>query len=69
MTYLEGSSNYINAVFSDGYKQRDAFIVTQMPLPQTACDFWTMCYDHEISAVIMMNELDTSDPVSESYEL
>lgn len=64
MTYIPGSSDYINAVFSDGYKHRDAFIITQMPLPQTVVDFWTMCYDHECSAVVMMNELNTSDSVS-----
>ena len=64
MTYIPGSSDYINAVFSDGYKHRDALIITQMPLPQTVADFWAMCFDHECSAIVMMNELDITDPVS-----
>ena len=59
-----GSSDYINAVFTDGYKHRDAFIITQAPLPHTVTDFWAMIYDHECSAIVMMNELDPNDTVS-----
>jgi len=40
-----------------GYKKRDAFIVTQMPLPHTVVDFWTMIHDHSCRTVIMMNSL------------
>ena len=61
---LTGSSDHINAVFTDGYKHRDAYIITQAPLPATVADLWAMIYDHECTAIVMMNELDLSDPVS-----
>lgn len=47
-----------------GYRQKDAFIVTQMPLPTTVMDFWTMIYDHEVKAIIMMNQFIPKDEVS-----
>jgi len=61
VTYIPGATDYINAVFVDGYKQKDAFIVTQMPLPDTIMDFWTMVYDHKCRTIIMMNELNAKD--------
>ena len=48
---------------SQGYKQRDAFIMTQHPLPTTVMDFWTMVYDHDCKTIIMMNEMDSTDEV------
>lgn len=56
LTFVQGSTDYINAIFTDGYKHRDAFIVTQHPLPHTRADFWAMVYDHECSAIVMMQE-------------
>ncbi|XP_077500118.1 receptor-type tyrosine-protein phosphatase epsilon-like [Amblyomma americanum] len=35
-------TDYINAVFVDGYKKENAYLVTQMPLPETVDDFWEM---------------------------
>ena len=54
----------IFCMFMQGYRQKDAFIVTQMPLPATVMDFWTMVYDHEVKTVVMMNELIAHDDVS-----
>ncbi|XP_077499450.1 receptor-type tyrosine-protein phosphatase mu-like isoform X2 [Amblyomma americanum] len=39
----EGDSrktDYINAVYVDGFKTVNAYLVTQMPLPETVDDFW-----------------------------
>ena len=50
-------------VYWQGYKQRDAFIMTQAPLPDTVVDFWTMIYDHSCRAIVMLNDPDATDKV------
>nr|CAD7439153.1 unnamed protein product [Timema bartmani] len=46
-------SDYINANFVDGYKQKNAFISTQGPLPKTTCDFWRMVWEQQVLMVVM----------------
>ncbi|XP_054714522.1 tyrosine-protein phosphatase non-receptor type 9-like [Uloborus diversus] len=46
-------SDYINANFVDGYKQRNAFISTQGPLPKTFPDFWRMVWEQESQVIVM----------------
>ncbi|XP_071811265.1 receptor-type tyrosine-protein phosphatase kappa-like [Apostichopus japonicus] len=57
----ENYNNYINASFLNGYKKRDFFIATQMPLKNTILDFWRLVWDYECSVIIMLNELDDKD--------
>ncbi|CAH1243397.1 PTPRM [Branchiostoma lanceolatum] len=54
-------TDYINADFLDGYKRKDAFLVTQSPLPGTVSDFWRMLSNHRSVSVIMLNELNPKD--------
>ena len=45
------------------YLTRDQNIVTQMPLPNTIPDIWRMIYDYNLRTIVMMNTLDSKDPV------
>lgn len=46
-------SDYINANFVDGYKQKNAFISTQGPLPKTCGDFWRMVWEQQTLVIVM----------------
>lgn len=47
------TSDYINANFVDGYKQKNAFISTQGPLPKTCGDFWRMIWEQQTLVIVM----------------
>lgn len=49
----EPDSDYIHANFVDGYKQKNAFINTQGPLPKTTPDFWRMVWEQHTLVVVM----------------
>ncbi|XP_028821049.1 receptor-type tyrosine-protein phosphatase epsilon-like isoform X2 [Denticeps clupeoides] len=50
-------TDYINASFIDGYRQRDYFIATQAPLSHTVEDFWRMVWERKSHSIIMLTEL------------
>ncbi|XP_058061455.1 tyrosine-protein phosphatase non-receptor type 9 isoform X1 [Anopheles bellator] len=47
------STDYINANFVDGYKQKNAYISTQGPLPKTSYDFWRMVWEQHCLLIVM----------------
>ena len=47
-------SDYINASWIDGYRQRNAYIATQGPMPNTAVDFWRMIWEYESGIIVML---------------
>lgn len=49
------TTDYINAVFVDGFCQDKAMIVTEWPMQSTVANFWSMVYDHDCSTVVVLN--------------
>lgn len=47
------TTDYINANFVDGYKQKNAYISTQGPLPKTSADFWRMVWEQRCLVIVM----------------
>ncbi|KAF4523533.1 hypothetical protein B566_EDAN013076 [Ephemera danica] len=47
--------SYINAVYVDGLRSRDRFVVTQLPLTNTLGDFWLMVWQREAKMVVVLN--------------
>ncbi|VDI83351.1 Hypothetical predicted protein [Mytilus galloprovincialis] len=52
-TYDKGRTDYINAVQAPSYTKFVGYLTTQLPLPDTKMDFWTMIRDHSSSTVVM----------------
>ncbi|XP_065657710.1 receptor-type tyrosine-protein phosphatase delta isoform X5 [Hydra vulgaris] len=53
--YEEGG-DYINAVYVNGYKRINEYIVTQHPLTSTLSDFWTMVLQKKIGTIVMLHD-------------
>ncbi|XP_059059071.1 receptor-type tyrosine-protein phosphatase kappa isoform X2 [Achroia grisella] len=56
LTSFQGNSftDYINAVFVDGYTKPREYIVTEWPLVMTQGEFWSLVYDYECAAVVVL---------------
>ncbi|KAK1881252.1 Receptor-type tyrosine-protein phosphatase epsilon [Dissostichus eleginoides] len=50
-------TDYVNASFIDGYRQKDYFIATQGPLTHTVEDFWRMVWEWKCHSIVMLTEL------------
>lgn len=65
-TYYNGT-DYVNAVYADSYRMKDAFILTQWPLQETIVDFWRLLWDHRLKAIVLLNEFDPNDESCPAY--
>lgn len=54
-------SDYINAVYFNGFRSPNKFICAQTPLPSTIADFLTMIFQVNCSSIVMMDEIDAQD--------
>ncbi|KAI0230738.1 Receptor-type tyrosine-protein phosphatase mu [Lamellibrachia satsuma] len=61
VTPWKPGSNYINAVYVHGYKERNAYILTQSPMTATVVDMWRLLNDHESRTVVMLDDSDVTD--------
>ncbi|WP_411023117.1 tyrosine-protein phosphatase, partial [Salmonella sp. s51228] len=51
------SSDYINASYVDGYKQKKAYIAAQSPIKESIPEFWRMVYEKESVVIVMLCQL------------
>lgn len=42
-------------MFVDGFKTEREFIAAEWPFSHTAANFWSMIYDHDVAAVVVLN--------------
>uniref|UniRef100_A0A8C6Q5K1 protein-tyrosine-phosphatase n=1 Tax=Nothobranchius furzeri TaxID=105023 RepID=A0A8C6Q5K1_NOTFU len=54
----EENTDYVNASFIDGYRQKDAYIASQGPLLYTIEDFWRMIWEWKTCSIVMLTELE-----------
>ena len=48
-------------LFTQGFKQKNGSIATQMPMQQTVTDFWRLVWDHGSKIIVMLNHLDPEE--------
>ncbi|XP_071482877.1 receptor-type tyrosine-protein phosphatase alpha-like, partial [Diadema antillarum] len=59
----DSNSDFINASFVQG--ARTSFVTSQMPMPATLADFWSMVADYKPSCIVMLNDAEESDAILE----
>ncbi|XP_071485584.1 receptor-type tyrosine-protein phosphatase kappa-like [Diadema antillarum] len=64
---LEDSTDYINASFMNTFTEKDVFVATQAPLPNTVVDMWRLVFDWKCPVIVMLNELDPTDKTCVQY--
>lgn len=58
-------SNYINAVYVNGYKNKNAFVTTQVPLEHTLAEYWLMVFECNIQTIVWIHGINESEELPE----
>ncbi|RWS11696.1 tyrosine phosphatase: receptor type: K-like protein, partial [Dinothrombium tinctorium] len=58
---LNSPEDYINAIYVNGYKIKDAYILTEVPLPDCQSIFWKMIDSCNIKVIALLSDLFQSD--------
>ncbi|XP_050400463.1 receptor-type tyrosine-protein phosphatase mu [Patella vulgata] len=58
---IDSGTDYINAVYIPSYRKKQAYILTQTPLPDTVIDFWRMVIQTESYIIV---DLDHGQEIS-----
>ncbi|ESN99978.1 hypothetical protein HELRODRAFT_140014, partial [Helobdella robusta] len=67
MTRVQGTNDYINAVYLDSYRKKNAYLITQMPMTHTVIDMWRLVYEVRCGTLIMLNPWDENDQTYGQY--
>ena len=51
-----------------GYRQRNAFMITQGPMENTVEDFWRMVWELKSAAIVMLTQLEEDGEVRRSEQ-
>uniref|UniRef100_A0A671MUZ4 protein-tyrosine-phosphatase n=1 Tax=Sinocyclocheilus anshuiensis TaxID=1608454 RepID=A0A671MUZ4_9TELE len=56
LSHIDGymASDYINASYINGYREKNKFIAAQGPKPETVGDFWRMVWEHKSATIVML---------------
>jgi len=52
---------FTTSIVFQGYKRRNEFIITQMPLSTTKTDFWRLVEEHDVHIIVMMNNVSETE--------
>ncbi len=52
------NSDYINANFVLGYKERKKFVCAQGPMESTVFDFWRMAWEQRVEIIVMLTNVE-----------
>ncbi|GFO03966.1 receptor-type tyrosine-protein phosphatase kappa [Plakobranchus ocellatus] len=53
----DSGTDFINAVYVDGYHFENAYLVTQWPMKRTVADLWRLLFDFKITSLVLMNDM------------
>ena len=57
--------NYINAVYVNGYKNKNAFVATQVPLEHTLAEYWLMVFECNIQTIVWVHGKNETEELPE----
>ncbi len=50
------ATDYVNAVFVDGHRRADEFVVTEWPMSNTSSQFWSLAHDFDLRTIVVLNQ-------------